>query len=141
VIGVSALGPNRELASYSNFGVGKNDVAAPGGNGTTGDCTTTVLSTIPGAYGCFQGTSMASPHATGVAALIVSQFGTLGSDGDVKMSPQAVESRLQQSAIDQGVIGYDPCFGNGRIDALRAVTGATGSAYDSSAPGCTVGAG
>jgi subtilisin family serine protease len=141
VIGVSALGPQKELASYSNFGVGKNDVAAPGGNGTTGDCTTTVLSSIPGTYGCFQGTSMASPHATGVAALIVSEFGTLGSDGDVKMSPQAVESRLQQSAVDQGATGYDACFGNGRIDALRAVQGATGSSYDSSAPACTVGAG
>src|SRR3712207_8795950 len=49
-------------------------VSAPGGNGTTGDCLNTVLSTIPGgSYGCFQGTSMASPHTTGVAALIRSE--------------------------------------------------------------------
>jgi hypothetical protein len=79
---------------------------------------------------------MASPHAAGVAALIVSQFGTLGSDGDVKMPPQKVEDYLQSSAIDQGLPGYDECFGNGRIDALRAVTHDTSAAYDSSAPFC-----
>src|SRR3712207_2989739 len=87
VIGVTALGPDSEKASYSNYGWGEADVAAPGGNGTTGDCTTTILSTLPGgSYGCIQGTSMASPHAAGVAALIVSQFGYVGRDGDVKMS-------------------------------------------------------
>ncbi len=41
------------------------------------NCLTEVLSTLPGnAYGCIQGTSMASPHTTGVAALIVSRFGS-----------------------------------------------------------------
>src|SRR6266545_5734974 len=71
VIGVAALGHDNEKADYSNFGVGANDVAAPGGNGTTADCTTTVLGPVPGGgYACIQGTSMASPHATGVAALI-----------------------------------------------------------------------
>ncbi|MGH2402118.1 MAG: S8 family peptidase, partial [Candidatus Limnocylindria bacterium] len=88
VIGTMALGSQSEKAGYSNYGTGKADVAAPGGNGTTGDCRTTILSTLPGgAYGCIQGTSMASPHAAGVAALIVSQYGSLGADGDVKLSP------------------------------------------------------
>jgi len=122
VVGTMALGPLSEKAGYSNFGTGATDVAAPGGNGTTGDCTTTVLSTFPAnAYGCIQGTSMASPHATGVAALIVSQFGVLGSDGDVKMSPTQVEAYLQSTTIDIGLEGYDKCFGHGRVDALRAV--------------------
>lgn len=137
VIGTSALGSKKEKARYSNYGNGPNDVAAPGGNGTTGDCRTTVLSTFPGGlYVCIQGTSMASPHAAGVAALIVSQFGTLGADGDVKMSPTKVEQYLQSTAIDQGLPGYDECFGNGRIDALRAVGHDTSQAYDASAPYC-----
>ncbi|MHB1242515.1 MAG: S8 family peptidase [Gaiellaceae bacterium] len=137
VIGTSSLGPAKEKAGYSNYGTGANDVAAPGGNGTTGDCTKTILSTIPGGYVCIQGTSMASPHAAGVAALIVSQYGTLGADGDVKLPPTKVEQYLQSTAVDQGLPGYDECFGSGRIDALRAVTHDTSRAYDAAAPYCS----
>ena len=136
VIGTMALGRNSQKASYSNYGDGMTDVAAPGGSGTTGDCNTTILSTIPGGYLCIQGTSMASPHAAGVAALIVSQFGTLGSDGDMKLSPTEVESILQSTAVDIGLAGYDECFGNGRIDALRAVKKDTSRMSDPSAPHC-----
>lgn len=137
VIGTASLGSASEKAGYSNYGSGMTDVTAPGGNGTTGDCRTTILSTLPGgAYGCIQGTSMASPHAAGVAALIVSQFGRLGADGDVKLSPQKVESLLQGTAVDIGLTGYDECFGNGRIDALRAVTGDTSAIHDPAAPDC-----
>jgi subtilisin family serine protease len=137
VIGVSSLGARKEKAGYSNYGTGPNDVAAPGGNGTTGDCRRTILSTFPGnSYFCIQGTSMASPHAAGVAALIVSEFGTVGSDGDVKISPTKVEQYLQSTTVDQGLAGYDECFGNGRIDALRAVTHDTSGLYDATAPFC-----
>jgi len=137
IIGTAALGSTGAKASYSNYGTGATDITAPGGDGTTGDCTTTILSTLPGAaYGCIQGTSMASPHAAGVAALIVSQFGSLGADGDWVMSVTKVESLLQASAVDIGLKGYDECYGNGRIDALRAVKGQTGRAYDATAPGC-----
>jgi subtilisin family serine protease len=137
VISVSSLGPESEKASYSNYGVPANDVAAPGGNGTTGDCTTTILSTLPGgAYGCIQGTSMASPHVAGLAALIVSQFGKLGKDGDVVLAPDTVETILERSAVDIGLAGYDTCFGNGRIDALRAVARDFAVLYDASAPHC-----
>ncbi|HET7350895.1 MAG TPA: S8 family serine peptidase [Marmoricola sp.] len=137
VVGTVSLGRDSEKASYSNYGSGQADVSAPGGNGSTGDCTTTILSTFPGGgYVCIQGTSMASPHAAGVAALLVSQFGRLGADGDVKMSPQDVESRLQRTAVDIGAPGYDECFGNGRIDALRAVTGDTTALRDEAAPDC-----
>ena len=137
VIAVASLGPESEKAGYSNYGVPANDVAAPGGNGTTGDCTTTILSTLPGGtYGCIQGTSMASPHAAGVAALIVSQFGKLGRDGDVELSPDRVEEILERSAIDLGLAGYDTCFGNGRIDALRAIERDFSARYDATAPFC-----
>ena len=137
VIGVSSLGAQSQKASYSNYGVPANDVAAPGGSGTTGDCTTTILSTLPGGtYGCIQGTSMASPHAAGVAALIVSQFGKLAKNGDVELAPSTVESIMERSAIDIGQTGYDTCFGNGRIDALRAIERDFSRRYDASAPFC-----
>jgi subtilisin family serine protease len=136
VIGTMALGPDGGKASYSNWGNGPTDVAAPGGGDLTGVCSDTVLSTIPGAYACISGTSMASPHTAGVAALIVSQFGKLGPDGDVKMPPAQVESYLKGSSVDIGLQGYDECFGYGRIDALRAVTKQTSTVYDPAAPAC-----
>lgn len=136
VVGTVSLGSRSEKAGYSNYGSGMADVSAPGGNGMTGDCRTTILSTIPGGYACIQGTSMASPHAAGVAALIVSQYGRLGGDGDVKLSPQTVENYLQGTAVDIGLDGYDECFGNGRIDALRAVTKDTSGLRDETAPPC-----
>ncbi len=137
VIGTVALGNRSEKAGYSNYGHGLADVSAPGGNGTTGDCRTTILSTLPGgAYGCIQGTSMASPHAAGVAALIVSQFGRLSGNGDVRLAPARVAELLQGTAVDIGLAGYDECFGHGRIDALRAVVGDTSVMADPSAPHC-----
>ena len=125
VIAVTALTAAGTKASYSNYGTGFADVAAPGG-ASTGWCSNTglnpgVLSTIPGGWGCISGTSMASPHAAGVAALIVSQFGKLGKNGDVEMSPGAVEDRLKATAADIGAPGYDQYYGYGRIDALNAV--------------------
>jgi subtilisin family serine protease len=144
VIGTSALGVQKEKALYSNYGFGPNDVAAPGGNPdnpeTPGPCENDVFNTFPGnTWACISGTSMASPHAAGVAALIVSQFGRVGTDAgetDVVMRPQAVENHLQSTTIDQGLPGYDECFGHGRIDALRAVQHDTSGLYDPTAPPC-----
>jgi subtilisin family serine protease len=136
VIAVAALGNQKQKASYSNWGDGPTDVAAPGGT-STGDPSTGVFATLPGnTWGAISGTSMASPHAAGVAALIISQFGKLGADGDVKLSPATVASILESTAIDQGLVGYDECFGNGRINALRAVKKDTSNLYDATAPYC-----
>ena len=144
VVTVASLGPESGKAYYSNWG-SDIDVSAPGGDflrdrdAASGQtiCDREVLSTIPGnLWGCFQGTSMASPHATGVAALIVSQFGKLDNLGRLSMSPGTVVDRLAKSSIDIGLKGDDTCFGDGRIDALRAVQNTTSKAYDASAPFC-----
>jgi hypothetical protein len=143
VVGTMSLGPESGKAWFSNYGKGAVDVGAPGGDlsllrdGPTGWCERQVLSTLPGnTWGCFQGTSMASPHAAGVAALIISRFGKADKSGNLSMSPGSVASQLQKTAIDIGLTGYDKCFGHGRIDALRAVNGQTSGLYDPSAPFC-----
>jgi subtilisin family serine protease len=137
VVGTVALGPDSEKSGYSSWGSGWADVSAPGGNGTTGNCLDNVLSTLPGnSYGCIQGTSMASPHTTGVAALIISRFGGNDGEGGLKWAPDKVSSKLNKTAIDIGKKGYDKCFGNGRIDALRAVRNDTAYKYDATAPFC-----
>ena len=137
VVGTVALGPDSEKAGYSSWGAGWADVSAPGGNGTTGNCLDAVLSTLPNnSYGCIQGTSMASPHTTGVAALIISQFGKRTGPGNWSWAPEKVSKVLVKTAIDIGRKGYDKCFGNGRIDALRAVKNDTAYKYDNSAPFC-----
>jgi hypothetical protein len=142
VVGVMSLGPDSEKAAYSSYGKGWVDVAAPGGNGrlsrdTAAYCTRQIVSTIPGnLWACFQGTSMAAPHAAGVAALISSRYGAPSKSGGWYMDPSKVANRLQNTAIDIGLKGYDMCFGNGRVDALRAVTNDTSKSYDSKAPMC-----
>jgi lantibiotic leader peptide-processing serine protease len=99
-----------------------------------------------GFYAYLQGTSMASPHAAGVAALIVSRFGTPDSSG-LTMSPDRVERILTRSAAQQpcpasgvetyvpegrsaefdapctGTLAYNSLYGHGIVDALSAVTG------------------
>jgi subtilisin family serine protease len=132
-----ALGQSSEKSFYSSWGAGWADVSAPGGDDEIGaGCANEILSTVPGGWGCFQGTSMASPHTVGVAALIVSQFGTRKGDRIV-MSPNDVQRILYRTTIDIGAKGRDKCFGYGRIDALRAVNKDISDVRDNSAPACT----
>ncbi|WP_424215311.1 S8 family serine peptidase [Streptomyces sp. BI20] len=122
VVTVAALGSGGVKASYSNLGRDVIDVAAPGGDGANG-----VYSTLPGGkYGTKNGTSMASPHVTGVAALMVSADSTL--------TPAQIRDRLATQAQDlacpsdtrcTGTTAKNSFFGEGRVDALKAVGGAT----------------
>lgn len=84
VIAVGAMAPDFTRAYYSNYGDWV-DLAAPGGSAyyTLGQ----IYSTIPdNGYGWMQGTSMACPHVSGVAALLVSYFGGTGFTNDMLIS-------------------------------------------------------
>lgn len=75
--------------------------------------TSTTLLNIVGNHAVFNGTSMASPHAAGVAALILGK--------NPSLTPDQVRQVLRESADDRGVPGWDPQYGYGRINARRAV--------------------
>lgn len=79
-VAVGSFGADYARAYYSNYGDWV-DICAPGGDAYKGY---EVLSTVTGSkYGKMQGTSMACPHVSGVAALIVSYFGGQGFTNDM----------------------------------------------------------
>jgi hypothetical protein len=101
-------------------GLIKPDVAAPG------VCVTSLSNTNPNGYAsCWNGTSMATPHAAGAAALLLSKVPSL--------SPSQINQILETTAIDLGPVGKDNDFGAGRIDALAAFL-AAGDSLDPNAP-------
>jgi serine protease len=125
VIAVGATDCANNKASYSNTGP-ELDVVAPGGDATdcTGDSVAEwVLSTswspaTGNGYWFAAGTSMASPHVAGLAALIISR-GPLG--------PAAIQSRLESTATDLGANGKDNQYGSGLVNAAAAVGGGSGA--------------
>ncbi len=106
VIAVGATDASDSLVSFSNYGDWV-DVTAPGVD---------ILSTVPfGGYEYFSGTSMATPHVSGLLALLKSHFPTY--------TPQMLEELLIGTALDLGDPGFDPFYGWGRIDAASAIYG------------------
>ncbi|MFE7193784.1 S8 family serine peptidase [Kitasatospora sp. NPDC057541] len=104
VVAVSSVGVNGDKAYYSSYGKGKVTVAAPGGDRryqipNTPDKNGRVLSTIPGGkYGYMQGTSMASPHAAGVLALLASTHPWASADELTELLTNQAESHACPSA-------------------------------------------
>lgn len=110
VMAVASTDHNDQRSWFSNFG-SWIDIAAPGSD---------VLSTYPtqlGSYALLSGTSMACPHVSGVAALIISKFGGTG------FVPNMVWERLQISAdnIDSKNPDYVNKLGSGRLNAHHAL--------------------
>lgn len=122
-ISVSSFAWDFRRAYYSNSGVWVS-IAAPGGDayhhGTRGQ----ILSTVPtfydkSGYGFMQGTSMACPHVSGIAALIVSKYGGEGFTAD--MLRERLMSALRPFDINALNPRYAGGLGAGYIDAAAAL--------------------
>ncbi|WP_372642249.1 S8 family serine peptidase [Ancylomarina sp.] len=115
-VAVSSLGPDNGRAGYSNYGEWV-DVAAPGGDTGMGR-EAGILSTSPDdKYAYLQGTSMACPHVSGIAALVVSKF-----KGDI--TAERLKRHLLTSVHDIDTFVEDFAkgkMGNGYIDAAMAL--------------------
>ena len=109
VIAVGATNGSFKRSSYSNYGSWV-DICAPGGNADDGHL---IYSTLPGnAYGKMEGTSMACPHVSGVAALLVSYFGGPG------FTNEMLKERLL-GGVRKGVVPSNAQIGD-LVDALGA---------------------
>ena len=132
-----------ESSYYTNFGRSAVSVAGPGGNGGTvvsawpyglgnwsyvwSYCSKHSLvfdedtGAILGYAGCqagnrvngYAGTSQASPHVSGLAALLVARDG--------HGQPQQIKAAIEKSADDLGQTGTDPFYGRGRINVAKAL--------------------
>ena len=138
---VSATGPLLQQnfdqpATYTNYGITAIEVAAPGGNATDDDSQYQTEDLVIGAcsrrateqtlnvchantdgvvyfYAYAAGTSMATPHVSGEAAMIKSYFPTL--------SVKGIASKITGTADDVGAKGRDIYTNYGRINVARAL--------------------
>lgn len=119
IFNVASVGADYYRAYYSNYG-DWIDISAPGGDVKKGN---QVLSTLVGnKYGLYQGTSMACPHVSGVAALIISKYQGEG------LTPDEVERRIVESATPIQSFNKSFLMGAGLVNAYRAIAGRGGQA-------------
>lgn len=143
LIAVTAIGPDGLPTYYTCYDRGCN-VAAPGGEYSTGyaeqGC---VLSTLPGdRYGLYQGTSMACPHVSGIAALAISYAldngitMTLPELKDIilssvnSLSTFVGDQRFKDKYAEGGTLNlasYNNKMGTGLIDAYRTLMSVRGT--------------
>ncbi len=122
VLAVASMAPDFTKAYYSNY-ADWVDVTAPGGSlryGGRYSDKCAILSTYPeNQYAYLQGTSMACPHVSGIAALVVSKFGV----GQPGLTPDDVRERILEGVkdIDQYNSAYIGKMGVGYVDAAAAL--------------------
>lgn len=143
VIAVGATRFDKAKSYYSQYGTSL-DIVAPGGDvnvdqDSDGYTDGVLQQTIKGydkttkttdytfGYYFYQGTSMATPHAAGLAALLFA----------VKpdATPDQIRAAMESSAEDLGAAGWDQSFGHGLINPMRAIAAISGTTpTDTTAP-------
>ncbi len=114
VLAVGALGPDGLPAPYTNYGDWV-DLSAPGGNMSQYGNEGGILSTLArNKYGMMEGTSMACPQVSGVAALVVEAFG--GEDFTADQLRRILEGSVKRFDFD-----HQDKFGKGALNAERAL--------------------
>ena len=135
MVAVSAVGRDRARAIYSSTGP-HIELTAPGGDASRGGATSAILQQTydldfvetfadgPSrfrpprfdffTYERFQGTSMAAPHVSGLAAMLIQQGIT---------NPAAIEAAMKQYATDLGASGRDDEYGFGMINPRASLRG------------------
>ncbi|WP_405961547.1 S8 family serine peptidase [Streptomyces sp. NBC_00024] len=140
VVTVASTGAKGIKSSFSNHGLGVIDIAAPGGDSTRLQTPAPpatsglILGPLPGGtWGYMAGTSMASPHVAGVAALIrsthprapaalVKALLYAQADATPCTDPYDIDGDGKIDAVCEGPRNYNSFYGFGTADALDAVT-------------------
>lgn len=100
IVAVASTDANDSLSSFSSYGATSVDLAAPG---------TAIYSTLPGGYGSLSGTSMATPHVSGAAALLLAQ--------DPTLTTNELKWRLLKGTDPKGL----PVLTGGRLNAFGSL--------------------
>lgn len=119
ILSVTSVGADYKRAYYTCYG-NWADVVAPGGDAKKGN---QVVSTVPGnKYAKMQGTSMACPHVSGLAALTLARF---GGDG---YTPAALRKQIEDNVTDITSFNTGYNLGKGLINAYKTVGASGGKA-------------
>ncbi len=134
-IAVGAVRYDQTRSWYSSTGA-YLDIVAPGGDTSVdqngdGYPDGVLQQTFSGSYanfvyGYYQGTSMACPHVSATAALLLSENRSL--------TPDAVRDALESTAVDLGTAGWDEAYGHGLLDAASALSAVAGAPWLDESP-------
>jgi subtilisin family serine protease len=105
ILSVAAINAAGRLAGFSNFGRRSVDIAAPGVG---------ILSTVPGSYDSYSGTSMATPYVAGVVSLLVGQ--------QPHLTARQIVQRVIATAKPLPGLGHRLASG-GMVDASNVLSG------------------